>query len=265
MGVISQIFYRFNVQLLYILMIPFYFLVFVLIYTPFDVDEFLDMGKGQYAFNLIMVGCILMLVLLVTRLTLYFTRQSLRLSQGWYIFWCCMEVVVITHFMTLYMWLRLDDVPYLEVLGQCFYILSFILVFPYVIIGLSLRLSDKQTAVQEQMNGRMKFHDDRGNVKFMADSVSVLYIAAEENYVRIHYIEKDKMKDYVLRNTMKNMEETCSKHGLVRCHRSYYINKCRVKSIRKEKEGYIVAEIDAPERLHIPVSTRYYDTLAVLL
>ena len=255
MAKISDIFYRFNVQLLYALMIPFSFLVFVLIYRPFDLDEFLDMGRGLYAFNLVMISCIVLVTLLITRLIFYFLRGHLQLSMGWYIFWCCMEVFVVAHFVTLYLWLMLQHtIPYLEVLGDAVYWLSFILVFPYVIIGLSLRLANNKIADEPDMKSRMRFVDVHGNLKLVAQAAKVLYISAEENYVSITYIDKEKEKTYVLRNSMKNIEEMCERYGLLRCHRSYIINKEHVKSLRKDKDGYILAEIDSVDKPHIPVS-----------
>ena len=266
MAKISDVFYRFNVQLLYSLMIPFSFLVFVLIYRPFDLDEFLDMGRGLYAFNLVMLSCIMLVTLLITRLVLYFLRGYLQLSMGWYIFWCCMEVVVIAHFVTLYLWLMLQhSIPYLEVLGDSVYWLSFILVFPYVIIGIYLKLTHKKVFDEVDVKTKMRFLDTHGNLKLVAQAKNVLYISAEENYVNITYIDKEKEKTYVLRNSMKNLEEMCERYGLLRCHRSYIINKEHVKSLRKDKDGYILAELDSVDKPHIPVSKKYYDALAALL
>ena len=266
MNKISDIFYRFNVQLLYALMIPFSFLVFVLIYRPFDLDEFLDMNRGLYAFNLTMLSCIIMIILLITRIILYLLRGHLYLSMGWYIFWCSMEVLEIANFVTLYLWLMLQHTkPYLEVLELSVFTLSFILIFPYVIIGLSLKLSEKNQHTETEPKTRMRFLDTHGNLKLVVQSENVLYISAEENYVRIFYLEKGKEKTFLLRNSMKNLEEFCQKFGLIRCHRSYVINKEHVKSLRKDKEGYILAELNSAEKPHIPVSKRYYDSLAALL
>lgn len=266
MAKIPDIFYRFNVQMLHILMIPFSFMVFVLVYRPFDLDDFLNMNRGLYAFNLTMITCIILVVLLITRLTLYGMRGRMNLSSGWYIFWCCMEVFVIAHFMTLYMWLMLaHTMPYLEVLGHSFYCLTLILILPYVIISLSLRLNNAHVISEPKENAKVRFCDERGNLKLMVLASNVLYIMAEENYVHVFYLEKEKERSYVLRNTMKNIEDICNANGFLRCHRSYYINKSHVKSLRKEKEGYIIAELDSREKTHIPVSKKFYDGISSLL
>ena len=64
---------------------------------------------------------------------------------------------------------------------------------------------------------------------------------------------------------MKAIDEICQENGLVRCHRSYYINPSFVKVLRKDKEGVIFAEMDSRGMVRIPVSKTYYDRLAELL
>ena len=48
-------------------------------------------------------------------------------------------------------------------------------------------------------------------------------------------------------------------------HRSYLINPVHVKVLRKDKEGVVYAELDAPEVQHIPVTKRYYASVSSLL
>ena len=64
---------------------------------------------------------------------------------------------------------------------------------------------------------------------------------------------------------MKSIDELCQDNGLVRCHRSYFVNPAYVKVLRKEKEGVIYAEMETKDIVHVPVSKRYYDRLAELL
>lgn len=252
--------------MLYIMMLPLSFIVFSLVYRPFDVDTFLDIGEGLYPFNITMITCIVLVVLLITRLSLYFCRHHLNLSEGWYIFWCVCEVVTIAHFVTLYMWLMLGKkMLYLEVLAESLEMIALILVFPYVIIWLSLRIVDLKKIPEQTAEQKIRFSDDRNNIKLVVLASSVLYVSAEENYVNIFYMEKDKLRKFVLRNTMKNIEQLCARNGLLRCHRSYYINKNHVSSIRKDKDNIIVAELDSSEKIHIPVSRRYYDDLSHLI
>ena len=63
-----------------------------------------------------------------------------------------------------------------------------------------------------------------------------------------------------LRNTMKGIEDACSQHSLIRCHRSYYLNLDRVKLLRKAPDG-LYAEIDVDGVDDIPVSKSYAATV----
>ena len=64
---------------------------------------------------------------------------------------------------------------------------------------------------------------------------------------------------------MKALEELCQENGLVRCHRSFYVNPSHIKVLRKDKEGIVYAELDAKDVMHIPVTKRYYDHLSEML
>ena len=81
----------------------------------------------------------------------------------------------------------------------------------------------------------------------------------------LNYLEHSKARNYVLRSSMKALEEVCLENGLVRCHRSYFVNPQHIKTLRKEQEGVVYAELDASELQHVPVSKRYMDALSALL
>ena len=146
--------------------------------------------------------------------------------------------------------------------------LSIVLIFPYIILALSLRVYDYHKASQspeETTIQRMRFYDNKHNLKIVLTPDAILYIAADENYVTITYNENGKERNYALRASMKSIDELCQDNGLVRCHRSYYINPSFVRVLRKEKEGVIFAEMESGSVTRIPVSKKYYDRLAELL
>lgn len=261
---IPQIFNKIGVQILYFLLVPSFFVSFVLIYRPFDIDEYLDLGRGLFAFNITMITCIILVTLVITRLIFYFSR--LHLSEGWYLSWCFGEICIAAHFVALYVWL-MSDMAYLKVVGHSCGYLASVMFYPYLIIGLSVRWVDSKNMKNDtsEVNTRIRFYDNQQNLKLIVQRNNVLYIEAEENYIHIFYIENNKLKSYQLRATMKSIEELCRLNSLIRCHRSYYINTERVKLLRKDKEGIIMAELDAPETRLVPVSKRYYDSLSQLL
>jgi DNA-binding LytR/AlgR family response regulator len=102
------------------------------------------------------------------------------------------------------------------------------------------------------------FHDEKGILRFSVKRDDLLYLEAADNYVLIHYLDGDKQLKYMIRTTLKRIEEEFSEKNLVRCHRSYMINIDHVKTIRKEKEGLII-NFESPVNITIPISKTYLD------
>ena len=155
---------------------------------------------------------------------------------------------------------------YLDYFTRSFEFLLFSLAIPYAILALSIRIYDYNNIKHEPENAsRMRFYDVNKNLKFVVTADSILYIGAEENYINIYYTDSGKVKCYVLRSSMRAVDDLCLTNGLVRCHRSYYVNPLHVKVLRKDKDGIVYAELDASDIMHIPVTKRYYDRLSEML
>ncbi|MPN39054.1 hypothetical protein SDC9_186580 [bioreactor metagenome] len=89
---------------------------------------------------------------------------------------------------------------------------------------------------------------------------NLLYIESADNYATIYYLNKSKKSHYLIRNSLKWMEEHLTKDTpLIRCHRSYIVNLDKVKILKKEKGG-IMLELDAENTPDIAVSKTYYDS-----
>lgn len=261
---LPNIFRKLPVQVWYFLAAPLFFMAFLLVYVPFDSRSFLDAGRGLYYFNVTILFSILFVTLTATRLAFHFIFRGRRLSVFGYIGWCLAEMLLAAAFMALLMSLITQPhLPYFRTLGLCARLSFLILCFPYAIITLALFLTARAESAEQQQDQMLRFTDENGRLKLVVASSAVVYATAEENYVRIHYLEGVRLKDYVLRNSMKSVEAVCDGKGLVRCHRSYIINPAHVRALLKAKEGIIEAEmgVDCPP---IPVSKRYYDTLASL-
>ena len=67
--------------------------------------------------------------------------------------------------------------------------------------------------------------------------------------------------NYLLRNTLKNIEEQSSNMGLIRCHRFYMVNSNNVKLLRKTKDGLLL-ELDTDILCEIPVSKTYLSAVS---
>ena len=105
----------------------------------------------------------------------------------------------------------------------------------------------------------LAFPDEKGELRISIVPENLLYIDSADNYATIHYLNKSKISHFLIRNSLKWMEENLIKDTpLVRCHRSYIVNLDRVKVMRKTKNG-ILLELDANNTPDIPVSKTYYE------
>lgn len=106
------------------------------------------------------------------------------------------------------------------------------------------------------------FYDSGGKLAFSLRRINLLYLEAADNYCNIHYINQEKEDTFILRNSMKRIEDSEQYKGLVRCHRSYMVNIENVKSLRKGKDG-LVLELTQGAKT-IPVSKKYNEAVVRL-
>lgn len=263
MDKIPAIFGKLSSQLLYLLGIPAFFLCFMLIYQPALATQLLDMEKDMLSFNTTIIMCILLGVMITSRVLMMVLFHQMRLNWWRYVVWEIAELITMSLFMALYLTLMYKGAyPYFNVVGQSLYALLIICIYPYVIFNLSTAYMAQKEEQATYDDSLMRFVDSTQRVKLMIASSAVLYVKAEENYVHIRYMEGDRLKEYALRASMKSLEELMHKHGLIRCQRSYYINPQHIKVLRRDKEGMISAELNTPQAQPIPVSPRYYEELA---
>jgi len=146
---------------------------------------------------------------------------------------------------------------------------SWTLLLPYSILWLYFSWREKNNLLQNISTAKpenevhkrnlIAFPDEKGEVKISIVLENLLYVDSADNYATIHYLNKSKISHYLIRNSMKWMEENLTMETpLVRCHRSFIVNLDKVKVLRKTKEG-IFLEMDALNTPDIPVSKTYYE------
>lgn len=230
--------------------------------------ETFDMGQGKAIFNITMISCIMIGVLGITRIIMHFLFKSIYMNYVLYGIWCFGEIVTASMMAAMYYSLYSGTTTYfnslLFLLGRMFLILF----FPYTIIALSFivngynRYRNPHDGTDKNV---IKFHDHRQMMKVAIAEKYILYLKSDENYVVIHYIDNGREMKYSLRSSMRRLEKTLESHGLVRCHRAYYINPLHVKYLGRDTNGFIYAEIEGADPVRIPVSKPYYIKLATIL
>ena len=64
---------------------------------------------------------------------------------------------------------------------------------------------------------------------------------------------------------MRALEDTLSRHGLVRCHRSFFVNPDHIRLVRKDTSGYAIAELDVQGLENVLISKTYYSAVSKFL
>lgn len=253
-----------TVMMIHILAVPVFFLGFVLIYESNWMVRFLETDPKMFTINTLMLASIMIGVMIVSRLMMRAFGSQVRLSWWQYTAWCFGELFVWSCFAALYMALIYGHFGYFPALAKCLEMVLSILSYPYIITALLFAYArpDEEEVAEEDL---VRFVDSTGRLKLVIAHDVVLYIEAQENYVSIHYMEGSKLKEYSLRQSMRGIEELMEKHGIIRCQRSYFVNPRHVTVLRRDKEGFIQAELDVANSQQVPVSPKYYEQLSKLL
>lgn len=254
--------------ILHSLIIPVFSFVFVIMYDPYGLKETLAMGGKGYTFNLTIIFCIVLGSISLSRAVMYIIRKRYSLSNPLYAAWCMGETIISALFISLYAVLMMKGgKPFFEIAGTSLGIFASICIYPYAFLFICFTNTTERKDESRETDSTtlVRFHDEYKKLRFVIAPEAILFIRSEENYVVIHYTDQDKIKSFNLRSSMKALEEQLFRHGLVRCHRSYFINPKHVKMVHRDSSGIIVADMKSGNFDSIPVSRKYYDELTKLL
>lgn len=254
---------------MFFIVIPVFYFLFVVWAEPFGMDEFLSLGKDRFTFNLIITTVILLGVMVLSRMLMFILRRVIDLNWPLYIFWCVCEIVFAGFMFSILLGIGwAGEKSYLNVLTQCVMNLAGILIYPMTILTMAVQMyvmHRRALAPAVDDKSLVRFHDSEKRLKLIVSSDAVYYIEAKENYVHIIHQDNLRIKDFKLRSSMLAIEDLVTRHGLVRCHRSFFVNPQHVSLVRKDPSGYAMAQLDREGLPGVPVSKTYYDSLAALL
>lgn len=248
-------------------------LLFINIFEPFNSRNWYpDVSDFSYFFFSSLIILTGMLVVVVSRLIMGFRIRKKTISHLQYALWVLAEIMAMSLFFSLfskYVPQGVEHRNFFDIFKQSATNTSLVLLLPYSISMLyfswkekSRLLEEKNTSVNDAISskkGLIAFPDEKGELKISIAIDHLIYIDSADNYATIHYLKKDKISNFLIRNSLKWMEENLTADSpLVRCHRSFMVNLDKVKVLRKTKDG-IFLELDAPNMDDIPVSKTYYD------
>ncbi|HAX93806.1 MAG TPA: LytTR family transcriptional regulator [Bacteroidales bacterium] len=240
-------------------------LVFINIYSPFGADKWFNLTRFQfftYSSLVILAG---VLVVVVSRIIMYQVCKRRLINLGQFLIWIAAEVLAMALFYSLFEKFVLNDArDFVYLVKMSARNTALVLLLPYSVAWLYLSWRDKKEQIRilaegqspDPTPGMIPFYDDKSVLKLSVKKESLLYLEATENYITVCYLNKGKVSKYLLRATMKRMEESFAGTGIIRCHRSYMVNFEKVKVIRRDKDN-LKLELDQPDVTDIPLSKTY--------
>lgn len=250
------------------LVIPLFFLIFTMYYKPAGPYALLEMPHVSYAFNVTMLFCIILVSLSITRGWLYLLGKYRNFTVMFYMIWCLAETLIASLFGALYIVLMAQEpLPFFEIAGSVYVNILAITIYPYAFLFLGFELYQRESEQTNQPddNSLIRFYDEYKKLRLVIAPEAIMFIKSEDNYVQIHYNDRNKPKKFILRSSMRALEEDLSRHGLVRCHRSYFINPLYIKIVHRDESELIVAKLKQDGFESIPISRKYQNEITRLL
>jgi len=241
-------------------------LVFINFYSPFNMESFYRVTRLKfflYSSAVILTG---VLVVVISRIIMYqLVKRGKEILVYQYIVWSLAEALCMALFYTFYELVILHDPrPFIEAFKKSASNTALVLLLPYSVLWLYFSWADKKKKLLELsetpdpagQKAMIPFRDEKGTLRLSLKRSDILYLQGSDNYVTIWYNTQNKASKYLLRNTLKKLEDELVGESIIRCHRSYLVNMEKVKLIKKEKEGMMI-ELESNTPVFVPVSRSY--------
>lgn len=250
-------------------------LAFVNLYRPFESARWVDVSEIGYFLYSCLFVFVGICVIAISRVIMYVFVKRVYLSYLEYIIWLITEIVCLSGFYTLYViWLNpelnffvWDDI--ISVFKEV-NINTFLVVFiPYLVSWLyinniTLRKRVVELESKEKLQSEViNFSDEKGENKLSLSSSSIMFIESADNYVEINYVTQNKINKFLLRNSMKRVEEILVNTNICRCHRSFMVNIERVAAMRRNADELEI-EFNIPDIKKVPISKTYADKVSTM-
>jgi hypothetical protein len=261
---------------LFLAFVALFSILFINIYKPFNSISWVkNVAKTVYFLfsSLIVISGIF--VIMISRIVMLLLKHKMKITIVDYFIWIIVEILIMS---TIYSFVAMriyeDPIDFFDIFPNTVLYICLTLFLPYVVSWLYFALQEKNSAIAKlvEMNryideenyvtlGNEKqnlihFHDEKGTLRLSIKFSKLYYIEAADNYVNIYYENKGKISRFLLRKSLKSIEDAYKEYPLIRCHRSYIINVDKVKVLKKEKDGTYL-DFDFGDINVIPVSKTY--------
>ena len=248
-----------------ILWTAFFALVFINIYKPFSSSSWYNVSEFKFFVFSSLIILTGVLVVVLSRIVMFHWGKQHTISVGSYSIWILLEIFFMSLFYTIYTLVLNPERDYMDVFESSTINTSLVLLLPYSVLHFYFSYKDKERRLQllEEHQAEtvarqsvFSFYDEKQELRLSVKRSELLYVESADNYVCIWYLSKGQLTKFLLRNSLKAMEENFADTNVLRCHRSYIVNFDQVKVIRREKEG-IFLELGIERVPDIPISKTY--------
>ncbi len=205
------------------------------------------------------------LVVVLSRIILFHWGKRHAITVRAYAIWIVLEIFFMSLFYTIYTLVLNPEREYMEVFNDSAVNTSLVLLLPYSVLHLyfsykekerQLRLLEENQTEAAVRQSVFSFYDEKNELRLSVKRSNLLYLESADNYVCIWYLNKGQLTKFMLRNSLKAIEESLADTNVLRCHRSFMVNFDQVKVIRREKEG-VYLELGIVKVPDIPISKTY--------
>ena len=266
-------------QIIMILFVPIFALIFINIYRPLDFDKIDDsilsglnisreLSMQIIALLMVAGG---MAVTAISRLILRAYTNRRPISYLGYIVWIFSEICVMASIYTLVALFTDTDKSISELYNALFIKTSLILLIPYTMCytyfvwqenrrelrSLRTQIDRDETVLQKAY---IQILDEKGEMRLSIRRENLVLIESADNYVCVYYLNGDVTKKSMIRNTLSRVAEHLQGTRIVRCHRSYMINLDHAQILHRDKEGVFI-EHGIEGIPNVPISRTYADNI----
>jgi hypothetical protein len=260
----SYIYSKQNIVYL-ILSTAFFALIFINLYKPFSSENWYPVSDFMFFVFSSLIILTGVLVVVISRVILYRTGKRKAITIGNYAVWIVLEIFFMSLFYTIYTLALNPERDYLSSFKESTINTALVLLLPYTIVHLYLIYRENKRQLEKIESAHAEttlpqkiysFYDEKNELRLSVNRNNLLYIESADNYVLIWYLNKGSLTKFMLRNSMKAIEEQMAETHLLRCHRSYIVNFEQINVIRRQKDG-IYVEFGMKDVPDIPISKKY--------
>ena len=240
-------------------------LVFINIYKPFSSTSWYKVSEFKFFVFSSLIILTGVLVVVLSRIILFHWGKRHAITVRTYAIWIVLEIFFMSLFYTIYTLVLNPEREYMEVFNDSAVNTSLVLLLPYSVLHLyfsykekerQLRLLEENQTEAAVRQSVFSFYDEKNELRLSVKRSNLLYLESADNYVCIWYLNKGQLMKFMLRNSLKAIEESLADTNVLRCHRSFMVNFDQVKVIRREKEG-VYLELGIEKVPDIPISKTY--------